>query len=52
MDEIQAAPFEKLPIDEEWVSVPATVGDARVRIVRPQGAEGTLPVILYLHGGV
>src|SRR5918999_47931 len=30
---------------------PAEVGDVRVRIVRPQGVEGTLPVILYMHGG-
>jgi acetyl esterase len=27
------------------------VGDARVRIIRPQGATGTLPVIVYMHGG-
>jgi acetyl esterase len=31
--------------------VPAEVGDVRVRIVRPSGAAGTLPVILYMHGG-
>jgi acetyl esterase len=31
--------------------VPAEVGDVRVRIVRPPDAEGTLPVILYMHGG-
>ena len=27
------------------------VGDVRVRIVRPRSATGTLPVILYMHGG-
>ncbi len=26
-------------------------GDVRIRIVRPQGASGELPVILYTHGG-
>lgn len=51
LDDLQAAPVDKLPVDEEWVSVPAAVGDVRVRIVKPQGATGTLPVVLYMHGG-
>jgi len=51
LDDVQAAPIEKLPVDERWVTVPADVGDVRVRIVRPAGAEGTMPVILYMHGG-
>ena len=51
LDDIQSAPIEKLPIDEEWITVPAPVGDVRVRIVRPRGITGTLPVILYMHGG-
>jgi acetyl esterase len=51
LDELQAAPVDKLPIDEEWITVPAAVGDARVRIIKPQGAEGILPVIVYMHGG-
>src|ERR1039458_10535054 len=51
LDDLQAAPVEKLPIDEEWITVPAAVGDARVRIIKPQGAQGTLPVIVYMHGG-
>ena len=51
LDDLQAAPVEKLPIDEEWITVPAPVGDVRVRIIKPQGATGTLPVILYMHGG-
>jgi acetyl esterase len=51
LDDVQAAPIDKLPVDERWITVPADVGDVRVRIVRPVGAEGTLPVILYMHGG-
>jgi len=51
LDEVQAAPIDKLPVDERWLTVPAEVGDVRVRIVRPAGVEGTLPVILYMHGG-
>jgi acetyl esterase len=51
LDDLQAAPVEKLPIDEEWATVPVAVGDVRVRIIKPQGATGTLPVIVYMHGG-
>src|SRR6201990_2955082 len=51
LDDVQAAPIDKLPVAEHWIPVPAEVGDVRVRIVRPAGAEGTLPVILYMHGG-
>jgi acetyl esterase len=52
VDDLQAAPVEKLPIDEEWVTLPADVGETRVRIIKPKGAKGTLPVIIYLHGGL
>jgi acetyl esterase/lipase len=38
-------------VDEEWITVPSPMGDVRVRIVRPQGATGMLPVIVYMHGG-
>jgi acetyl esterase len=31
--------------------VPAAVGDARVRIVRPHGTTGALPVVFYMQGG-
>jgi acetyl esterase/lipase len=51
LDDAQAAPVDKLPIDEEWVAVPSPVGDARVRIIKPQGAKGILPAIVYMHGG-
>ena len=51
LDDVQSEPIEKLQADEEWITVPAEVGDVRVRIVRPPNASGTLPVILYMHGG-
>jgi acetyl esterase len=51
LDDLQAAPVDKLPVDEEWITVPAAVGDVRVRIVRPQGTSGALPVVVYMHGG-
>ena len=31
--------------------MPAEVGDVQVRIVKPVGASGLLPTILYVHGG-
>jgi acetyl esterase len=51
LDDLQAAPVDKLPIQEEWITVPADVGDAKVRIIRPVGSSGKLPVIIYMHGG-
>jgi hypothetical protein len=51
LDELQAAPIDKPPVNDRWITVPADVGDVRVRIVRPPDAVGTLPVILYMHGG-
>jgi acetyl esterase len=51
LDEVQAGPIDKLPVDEEWITVPAGVGDARVRVIGPAGSSGTLPVVVYMHGG-
>ncbi len=51
LDDVQAKPIDKLPVDERWISVPADVGDVRVRIVTPPDATETLPAILYMHGG-
>jgi acetyl esterase/lipase len=47
----QSGPVSKLPVDEEWITVPSPSGDVRVRIIRPKGADGMLPVIVYMHGG-
>ena len=51
IDDVQAAPIDKLAVEDRWITVPADVGEVRVRIVRPPDAAGTLPVILYMHGG-
>ncbi len=51
LDDAQSGPVSKPAVDEEWISVPSPAGDARVRIIRPQGASGMLPVIVYMHGG-
>ena len=47
----QSAPVPMPDIDESWATVPSAFGDAQVRIVRPPGSAGPLPVILYMHGG-
>jgi acetyl esterase/lipase len=45
---------EKVPMpnaDIEDITVPGgPSGEVKVRIVRPKGAKGKLPVILYIHG--
>jgi acetyl esterase/lipase len=52
LDDIQAAPIDKPGVEDKWTTVPAAVGDVRVRILKPVGAaSGPLPVILYVHGG-
>src|SRR5262249_49270612 len=51
LDDVQATPIDKLPVDDRWITVPTEVGEVGVRIVRPLDAEGTLPAILYMHGG-
>lgn len=51
LDDLQAKPIDKLPVEEEWVIVPSSFGDVRVRVIKPVGAEGLLPSIVYMHGG-
>ncbi|MFD0229640.1 esterase, partial [Streptomyces hirsutus] len=29
LDDLQASPVDKPPVDEEWITVPASVGDVR-----------------------
>ncbi|MFE0433867.1 alpha/beta hydrolase [Streptomyces nigra] len=51
VDEVQSGEVAKPDVDEEWLTVAGgPTGEVRVRIVRPAGATGALPVIVYLHG--
>ncbi|WP_330301956.1 MULTISPECIES: alpha/beta hydrolase [unclassified Streptomyces] len=51
VDEVQSGEIDKPQIDEEWITVSGgPTGSVRARIVKPAGATGTLPVILYIHG--
>ena len=51
-DDVQMGDIAKPAIDEEWVTIPGgPTGEVAARIIRPPGATGTLPVLLYIHGG-
>jgi acetyl esterase len=51
VDEVQSAPIDKPDADTRDATVAAGKwGDVPVRIVRPKGSTGPLPVILYVHG--
>ncbi|MEU8763612.1 alpha/beta hydrolase [Streptomyces sp. NPDC048659] len=51
VDDVQGGPVALPAVDEEWVTVDGgPTGSVRARIVRPEGAGGPLPVIVYIHG--
>lgn len=51
VNETQAGEIYKPPVDDEWITIEGgPTGEVRVRIVKPRGATGTLPTILYVHG--
>ena len=52
VDEVQSGDGVAMPaVDEEWITVQGgPTGSVRARVVRPRGATGVLPVILYIHG--
>ncbi|MDQ1697861.1 MAG: acetyl esterase [Frankiaceae bacterium] len=51
VDEVQSGEIAKPDVDEEWITIAGgPTGEVKVRIVKPPGASGTLPVVLYIHG--
>lgn len=51
VDDVQSGDVAAPAVDEEWITVQGgPTGSVRARIVRPAGATGTLPVVLYIHG--
>jgi acetyl esterase len=51
VDEVQSGEIEKPDVDIEDTIVPGgPSGEVSVRIMRPRGATGTLPVVIYIHG--
>jgi acetyl esterase len=51
VDAVQDSPIDKPAVDEEWLEIDGgPTGTVKIRIVKPQGSTGNLPVILYVHG--
>jgi acetyl esterase len=51
VDEVQSGEVEKPDVEITDTTIPGGPSDAvSVRILRPKGAQGQLPVILYTHG--
>ncbi|MCX8558278.1 alpha/beta hydrolase [Mycolicibacterium mucogenicum] len=51
VDEVQAGDVAKPDVDDEWITIEGgPTGSVKVRIIKPAGATGTLPVIFYIHG--
>ncbi|MEU6146870.1 alpha/beta hydrolase [Streptomyces sp. NPDC047081] len=51
VDEVQSGEIALPAVDEEWITVEGgPTGSIQTRIIRPEGATSTLPVILYIHG--
>jgi len=52
LEDAQAINVRKLPADiEDTVFPGGPTGEISVRIYRPTGAKGVLPVVMYFHGG-
>ncbi len=51
VDKVQSGDVVKPPVDVEDITISGgPSGTVSVRIVRPAGASGILPVVLYIHG--
>src|SRR5260370_2527423 len=51
LDEAQAGPVSKLPVDMEDLTIAdGPSAQVSLRILRPQHAQTPLPVIVYIHG--
>jgi acetyl esterase len=52
LEDAQAGKVTTLPADVEDTVLPVgPTGEVSVRIYRPKGAKGALPVVMYFHGG-
>jgi acetyl esterase len=51
VNEVQSGDVPRPAVDEEWITVEGgPTGSVRVRVIRPKGVAGVLPVLLYIHG--
>ena len=51
VDSVQSEPVPMPVVDVSVVTVPVSVGDVQVHLIRPRGVTGSLPAVLYMHGG-
>ncbi len=52
LDDLQAASVNTIPADIQDIVIPGgPTNEVSIRIVRPKGGQGILPVVLYMHGG-
>jgi acetyl esterase len=52
LEDAQSGAVTKLPADiEDRVLPVGPTGEVSVRIFRPKGSEGPMPVVMYFHGG-
>ena len=52
LESVQAGPAPAPAADEADRTIPGgPTGSIRIRTVRPHGAKGNLPVVMYFHGG-
>jgi acetyl esterase len=50
VDEVQSGEIEKPDVEIRDTTIPGPSGEVSIRILRPTGVTGVLPVILYSHG--
>jgi acetyl esterase len=51
LENVQRSPIDKPDVDIEELTIPGgPYGQIAVRLIKPAGVAGTLPVILYIHG--
>lgn len=52
LENLQSGPVKKIQVHIEEVGLPCgPAGKVSIRIIRPEGATGKLPVIFFYHGG-
>src|SRR3712207_932169 len=50
LNALQSEPIDAPYADISDLTVPGPEGEVSVRVVRPPGARGRLPVVLHIHG--
>ena len=51
LEGVQRSPIDKPDVDDQDLTIPGGPhGQIAARIIKPAGATGTLPVVLYVHG--